>query len=446
MDKNQPLLFQNYNSKIGLAIYDDEYSTVYEDLNEATSTMELKKPAVRAKPVVESTYKDLEIGEQKVKTQQKVADPSDVTALGVSGTVNHDIDIDYKPVKNQDVNDMLVVNFKVDGPAGVVKTGDVLFQYLSFREKSTSGDWTTVGCVTTIGSPEASEIISWESATKFDSTTQAGKDVATMKSEVIPKLKTDVGAKVFRKTFSNTDYDKVTANSREALSCVAVWDNSAKYGVDADALFDKTYDVETGVRLFDDANNAAQSKKIAEDIFEFTLAKPNYKFGDAYDFSDKPTKLDSFSKSTKFDVSELISGGTGTGFVKVNGGFRVVPNFELMMFQFVFEVDMAEAYLPSGRTAFFYITRNEKDAPDTKETISCSVEIGNMDNVEVKEFNGDFDKAGSGNLTQFNEANLVQRNSWGRNYEEDNYGKVDSINSKKRQRCTAMVELDLEDV
>lgn len=138
---------------------------------------------------------------------------------------------------------------------------------------------------------------------------------------------------MFRKSFEATDYVKTVTDTVSELSCTAVWDQVHKYGAEFKALFGKTYEVETGVRLFNDASDATKSKKVVEDSFEFELKAPEYKFGDAYDFSDEPISLDAWSKASDFDLSEIIDGSTGKGFLKLAGGFRVAPNFNSFSYQ-----------------------------------------------------------------------------------------------------------------
>lgn len=254
---------------------------------------------------------------------------------------------------------------------------------------------------------------------------------------------------MFRKSFEANDYvDKVT-DSVSALSCIAVWDQPHKYGPEFEALFGKTYEVETGVRLFDDAGDATKSKKIVEESFEFTLDKPEYKFGDAYDFSDKPSTLDAWSKGSDFDLSEIIEGATGKGFLKVAGGFRVAPNFNSFSYQLQFAADLPASAMPDGEMFQFFITKTDDGdaAGTTKETFGCMVEVGNPLNAEVRQFTGDFDAAETGvAVGDFNAANR-EDTTWRRNYDLDNYSTKDSIlDGFKTLTCTAMINLDQEDV
>ena len=370
VDKNFAELFQEYDVTLGLIVYEDEYSTTFEQMIEQATTTTLAKPAFTMKPVAKSTFEGIEVGEKKVKEQKKPAAEAEKTALSLTAddVVEQVVDIDYKPIKEQDIPDQLQVTFKTTGPSKMVKNGDGVFQYFSFREKGSKDPYTTVGCYTEIGDATGanSEVIAWEDAAKFDSATKADKSLVDMKADTVPTTRTDQATKkLFRKSFEATDYvDKVT-DAISALTCTAVWDQPNKYGPEFEKLFGgkdvvKTYEVETGVRLFDDALDKTKSKKVVEDAFDFDLEKPSYLFGDAYEFSDKPISLDAWSKGADFDLSEIIDGGTGKGFLKLSGGFRVASNFNLFMYQLQFAVDLPASAMPSGKIFQFFVSKTDK--------------------------------------------------------------------------------------
>lgn len=172
VDKGTKGLFQNYDVSLGLFVYDDTFSDTMAELSTADITMELKAPKIKQKPIAKSTYKDVEIGEGDLKDQKVTSGDSEKTALGLTSgdIVETDIKVEYLPIKEAGIPDQFVVNFITRGPTAMVKDGDKVFNYLSFREKDSSDPYTTVGCVTEIGNAANTEIISWESATKFDST------------------------------------------------------------------------------------------------------------------------------------------------------------------------------------------------------------------------------------------------------------------------------------
>jgi len=63
VDKNQPLLFQEYDMKLGLIVYEEEYSTEFVQMIEEDSTTTLAKPVFKMKAVAKSTFENVEVGE-----------------------------------------------------------------------------------------------------------------------------------------------------------------------------------------------------------------------------------------------------------------------------------------------------------------------------------------------------------------------------------------------
>lgn len=191
VDKDQSELFQDYDMKLGLIVYEDEDSTTYKQLvNKEDETTTLSKPVFTMKPVAKSTFENVEVGEEKVEAKKNTAGEAEKVALSLdaSAVVEQDVDIKYMPVKEQDIPDLLQVTFKTKGPNAMVKDGDGMFQFFSFRVKGSSDPYTTVGCYTEVGDSDGSksEVIAWESADKFDSTTKADKSLANMKSDTAP--------------------------------------------------------------------------------------------------------------------------------------------------------------------------------------------------------------------------------------------------------------------
>ncbi len=165
---------------MGLHVFDDDFSTTNVELVDQATTITLKAPKTTTKPIAQATYEKVEIGEKEVGTKAVTAGDTEKTALGLtsSDVVSQDIKVNYNPIKEASIPDQFQVTFSTTGPTSMVKDGDFVFNYLSFREKDSSDPWVTVGCVTKIGDKLASEIISWESPTEFDSTTQTGKSIA----------------------------------------------------------------------------------------------------------------------------------------------------------------------------------------------------------------------------------------------------------------------------
>lgn len=91
-----------------------------------------------------------------------------------------------------------------------------------------------------------------------------------------------------------------------------------------------------GARLYDNPSDATAFKKIAEATFDFTLEAPSYEFGDRFEPTDEPSTKDAFTEYQQFAMPDLVPGTEGTGFLKTTGGFRIIPNFAIMNWQFQF--------------------------------------------------------------------------------------------------------------
>lgn len=112
--------------------------------------------------------------------------------------------------------------------------------------------------------------------------------------------------------------------------------------------------MKTGARVYHDISDANAFKKIAENTFEFTLEKPSYEFGDRFEVTDEPSSKDAFTKYQQFAMPDLKSGTEGTGFLKTTGGFRIIPNFAIMNWQFQFALEMPSIYFTTGNWIYFH--------------------------------------------------------------------------------------------
>ena len=87
------------------------------------------------------------------------------------------------------------------------------------------------------------------------------------------------------------------------------------------------------------------------------------------------------------------------------------------------------------------------NAADDEWSVVCAVEVGGKpSDAYVGEFTYDADFTAS-NDAPINELNMDKANwyaGWVSNYDKANYALKDSLNAKKRQTCTAMIELDKE--
>lgn len=110
------------------------------------------------------------------------------------------------------------------GDAGLFKDGDVVFQYVQFRLKTETTNWQTVVCATTVGSPQVNAITTFVGPTLFDSTTQTGKDIATMLSEQAALVQDRTSGSIYFREEFNTQFIKAVADTTAEATCQAVWD------------------------------------------------------------------------------------------------------------------------------------------------------------------------------------------------------------------------------
>lgn len=113
----------------------------------------------------------------------------------------------------------MAFTLSVTGTAGLFKNDDVVFQYVQFRLKTELTNWNTVVCATTVGSPSVSEITSFESAIDFDSTTQAGKSIATILAERQAEIKDRTTGGIFFREEFNTKFIKAVADPTAEVTC-----------------------------------------------------------------------------------------------------------------------------------------------------------------------------------------------------------------------------------
>ena len=105
-------------------------------------------------------------------------------------------------------------------------------------------------------------------------------------------------------------------------------DIKEKFGSKFNAKFPASdpYVVKTGSLLIDGTNGNLKTV-IGTDTFETPVTKPNYKFGDEFEFNEAPSKKDIFTEYIDFKMSDFDATLSGTGFLKLAGGFRIMPNF-----------------------------------------------------------------------------------------------------------------------
>lgn len=118
--------------------------------------------------------------------------------------------------------------------------------------------------------------------------------------------------------------------------------------------------------------------------------KPDYKFGDEYEFKEEPRPVDGFKKSYPFQMSGFDANLSGKGFVKLVGDYKMVPNFETLMWQFTFSLAMPKQYFDNTKYVVFFGTYAPESDPNAKTTITCEVKIGDSSSAVVREYDGNF--------------------------------------------------------
>jgi hypothetical protein len=131
-----------------------------------------------------------------------------------------------------------------------------------------------------------------------------------------------------------------------------------------------------GVRIYDSDDTAWTTfKTVAEaPAFTYTIDEPSYEFGDFYEFDENPSDDDIFNESSSFAMSDYITDAEGTGFMKVTGGFTVIPNFETVLWYFKFSVDMPTEYFNTENVMYASATFTDSDDTNAEPiTVTCAV-------------------------------------------------------------------------
>lgn len=226
-----------------------------------------------------------------------------------------------------------------------------------------------------------------------------------------------------RKGFGNDPYKSETANGVDSINCQAQLDiNSKMDATTFNALF-ASYDVKAGTRVYVD--NLSTSYKTLKDLsYEYSMTKPDYKFGEEYELSEEPQPLDGFNKYEPFEMSDFDASLSGKGFVKLEGNYQMVPNFETLMWQMTFSLEMPKQYFDPTKYVIFYGTYAPTTDLTDEHTITCEVKLGDVQSANVREYSKDFafDKAtATSRLTSSNAGALTDTEGYGRNYNPELY-------------------------
>ena len=114
-----------------------------------------------------------------------------------------------------------------------------------------------------------------------------------------------------------------------------------------------------------------------------TLTKTDYKFGDEYEVSDKPKAIEGPSKSEKFALSWNDADPTAVGYLKLDGGYKVLPNFETLLFRVTLSVEMPEELFTETDWYMFYLAYSMKNDASVGADVVCAVQANDPLSAEV---------------------------------------------------------------
>jgi len=168
---------------------------------------------------------------------------------------------------------------------------------------------------------------------------------------------------------------------------------------------------------------------------EYKMEKPTYKFGDEFELSEEPQPLDGFNKYEPFEMSDFDPTLSGKGFVKLQGDYQMVPNFETLMWQMTFSLEMPKQYFDTSKYVTFYGTYALESDPTNEHTITCEVKLGDIQSASVKEYGKTFAfdrKTATKRLSAANAAALTDTEGYHRNYDPGLYELKETIGGKSR--------------
>jgi len=198
-----------------------------------------------------------------------------------------------------------------------------------------------------------------------------------------------VQTKKHRKNFNADAYKTETKDGMDSIGCSAIILIEDKMNTETFGALFSDYDVKAGSRVYAD-KEATSFKKIKDTTYEYKMDKPDYKFGDEYELSEEPQPLAGFNKYEPFEMNTFDSSFKGKGFVKLEGDFKMVPNFETLMWQMTFSLEMPKQYYDTSSYVIFYGTYADDLVADSDVTVTCEIKLGDVQSASVKEFGKDF--------------------------------------------------------
>jgi hypothetical protein len=330
---------------------------------------------------------DIEYLQTSLKSQITAVPQSEIRALGtVSKDASLNVTVSYIAVKSTSLPDILEFSLETSIQTGLIKDNEYLVNYIQYRKKTDTGNYNEIICANKKNSPADGAVYSYTGTTDLTNTAAALNGKKFTDAPTGHTLQSS-GAAFHRKGFG-TDAFKVTSDATTGLDkivCRAHLDINSKMDKDTfNALF-AAYSVKAGARVYADAL-ATQFKKIKDVTFEYTSTKPTYKFGEAFELNEEPQPLEGFNKYEPFNMQTFDSSLTGKGFVKLDGNFAMIPNFETLFWQMTFSLEMPTQYFDSSKYVVFYATYAAADDLTAEKTFTCEVKLGDDLSAVVREY------------------------------------------------------------
>lgn len=220
------------------------------------------------------------------------------------------------------IPDQLEFAFRFVDEINEYDQGDIIVQYSRFYDASTDGTTAqTVACMQEVGNEDNFQVLNFVGETNLTEDLIAGESVNSLRESGDYVADGD-----FRQTYDYVDYEHGRDETQNLSFFVCKAQLDLRKDEDHSDIF-TDYVVETGVIRWtseDDTNPSFYSYNTTD----YTLGEPEYDFGDAYAFSEDPLFDVIVNDFIPFETADYIEGATGYGFLKLQGGFMVIPNFE----------------------------------------------------------------------------------------------------------------------
>ena len=207
--------------------------------------------------------------------------------------------------------------------------------------------------------------------------------------------------------------------------------------IDRDTSIFTYYDVKSGMRLIDEDLYMENSIDDFKAEFSYELYEPHYDFGDDFEFNEMPSQDSVFSEYIAMELSDFapaegtFSDWEGTAFQSIELDVKIIPNFDTVQWLVKLSLVMNGQFFEDGRYLEMQAYFQDKETSLIDETlgytVSCSIEIGQADVVEILE------------LDTYDE--IIEDSAWDRILEVKEYELSEGMNGQKVQSCIAMLEV-----